>query len=648
MEGLILFLILFPFFSAALFAIVKNNTARKYITYVSAAGIICAAVTFAALFFAGGKDSVSFFSSNGAVSEYASYIMLAVEVFLVALICVLSFKYRKYYCAVLSVAQTGLSFWYEFSGAEPELLISNVFVDRLSVIMLLIVAVVGSLITVYACGYMKDYCHRHPDVQDRRPFFFSMMYVFLGAMCGLVLSNSLTWLYFFWEITSVVSFLLISYTKTGEAVRNAFRALWMNLFGGLAMAVGIVIFGQYFGVTDLQSVIAFASGSAQLIIIPVALLALAALTKSAQLPFSGWLLGAMVAPTPSSALLHSATMVKAGVYLLIRLAPVMQGQITGNMVAYIGGFTFLAASMFAITVSDGKKVLAYSTVSNLGLIAMCAGVGTKETVWAGVFLIIFHAVSKSLCFQTVGSIENATGSREIESMRGLIKRYPALGLTLCVGMMCMYLAPFGMLISKWAALKSLIDSSSSILAIIICFGSATTLVYWTKWITTVISSTHHDRQPLKNKTSMNQFFSLVAHTLISVLLCFVFPFISKAVVNPYLTAVYGDASDVISSGNLFLMMMILALVIVVPTCCYLTTKHTKFKKVDRYIAGVNAGDQESFYDAFGEKREQSLSNWYMESIFGEKRLYKPCVIVSVLFIVYCAGVIATLSGITLF
>ncbi|MCD7722674.1 MAG: NADH-quinone oxidoreductase subunit L [Clostridiales bacterium] len=648
MEGLILFLILFPFFSAALFALIKNNTARKYITYISAALIISCAVIFAVLFFSGGKDSVSFFSSAGALSEYAKYIIVAAEVFLVALICVLSFKYKKYYCALLSVAQTALTFWYEFSGAEPELLVSNIYVDRLSVIMLLIVAVVGSLITIYACGYMKDYCRRHPDVADRRPFFFALMYVFLGAMCGLVLSNSLIWLYFFWEITSVVSFLLISYTKTPEAVKNSFRALWMNLFGGLSMAVGIVIFGQYFGVTDLQSVIAFAPGSSQLIIIPVALLALAALTKSAQLPFSSWLLGAMVAPTPSSALLHSATMVKAGVYLLIRLSPVMQGQITGNMVAYIGGFTFLAASMFAITVSDGKKVLAYSTVSNLGLIAMCAGIGTTETVWAGIFLIIFHAVSKSLCFQTVGSIENATGSREIESMRGLIKRYPWLALTLCVGMMCMYLAPFGMLISKWAALKSLIDSSSSILAIIICFGSATTLVYWTKWITTIISSTHHDRQPLKNKTSANQFFSLIVHTVISVALCFVFPFISKAVVNPYVTSVYGDSSDVISSGNLFLMMMILALVIIVPTCCYLTTKHTKFKKVDRYIAGVNAGDQESFYDSFGDKRSQVLSNWYMDNFFGEKHLYKPCVVVSVCFIVYCVGVIATLSGITLF
>ena len=130
------------------------------------------------------------------------------------------------------------------------------------------------------------------------------------------------------------------------------------------------------------------------VLIPVILLAFAAMTKSALLPFSKWLLGAMVAPTPTSALLHSATMVKAGVYLLIRLAPVMSETLVGNMVALVGGFTFLIASMLAITVSDGKKVLAYSTISNLGLIAACAGVGTTETVWAAVLLVMFHAVSK--------------------------------------------------------------------------------------------------------------------------------------------------------------------------------------------------------------------------------------------------------------
>lgn len=193
-----------------------------------------------------------------------------------------------------------------------------------------------------------------------------------------------------------MSFLLIGYTRTKEAVQNSFRALWMNLLGGLGFAAAIFWAGVRFGITDLQSLILC---DGKLVVAPVILLAFAALTKSAQLPFSRWLLGAMVAPTPSSALLHSATMVKAGVYLLIRLAPVMYGTYAGSMVSLVGGFTFLITSMLAITVSDGKAVLAYSTISNLGLIAACAGVGRQETVWAAVLLLIFHAVSKSLLFQ---------------------------------------------------------------------------------------------------------------------------------------------------------------------------------------------------------------------------------------------------------
>ena len=183
--------------------------------------------------------------------------------------------------------------------------------------------------------------------------------------------------------------------------------------------------------------------------LPLMCLALAGMTKSAQLPFSTWLLGAMVAPTPSSALLHSATMVKAGVYLLIRLSPALEGNMVGLIVSSIGGFTFIMASMMAIAQNDAKKVLAFSTISNLGLIVGCTGIGAEETVWAAVFLMIFHSASKSMLFQSVGAAENTLGSRDIEDMHGLIIRVPKLAYIMGIGIAGMYLAPFGMLISKW-------------------------------------------------------------------------------------------------------------------------------------------------------------------------------------------------------
>lgn len=625
MENLIIILIGLPFLSALLLSIFKNNTVRQIITYASSIALIGLAVSFSVIYFTSGKESLWYFTETKVVD----YGMIAVEAFLMALVTVLSFKYKKYYAALLSISQTVLIFWYELGGITPHQEIHKMYIDELTVIMVLIIAIVGTLITVYACGYMKDYHNHHKEFADRRRYFFSLLYVFLGAMFGLVLSNSLIWMYFFWEITSVISFLLIGYTKTPEAIRNCFRALWMNLLGGCSFAAGIVWFGIKFGITDIQSLIMC---DGKIIIAPVILLAFAALTKSAQLPFSKWLLGAMVAPTPSSALLHSATMVKAGVYLLLRLSPVLRDTNAGSMVSLIGGFTFLITSMFAITVSDGKKVLAYSTISNLGLITACAGVGYEETVWAGIFLLIFHAVSKSLLFQTVGAIENTTGSRDIETMHGLSRRYPYLAWTLVIGIAGMFLAPFGMLISKWAALKAFIDSNSVILLIFVCFGSATTLFYWTKWIATVLASKNNDvKSP--NKTSANQWVSILVHSALMILLCFLFPLISKQVIIPYINNVFNDASQVISNDNIIIMMIMLIAFFVVPAAAWISARHTKYRKVDRYINGVNAGDQMNYIDSMGDKKRFFLANWYLTDIFGEKKLWEPSVIVSILIVI---------------
>ena len=302
------------------------------------------------------------------------------------------------------------------------------------------------------------------------------------------------------------------------------------------------------------------------------------------------------------------------------------------MVSLVGGFTFLIMSMLAITVSDGKKVLAYSTISNLGLITACAGVGAKETVWAGVFLLIFHAVSKSLLFQTVGAIENATGSRDIETMHGLVRRHPYLAWTLVIGIAGMFLAPFGMLISKWAALKAFIDCGSVVLVMFVCFGSATTLFYWTKWIATVLASKTNDVK-FKNTTSANQWISILIHSVIMVLLCFAFPMISQEVIIPYIQTVFNSAEPVISSDNIIIMMIMLVAVFAVPGASWIMARNTRYQKAPRYINGVNAGDQMNYIDSMGEKRRFFLANWYMEDIFGEKKIWTPSIVISIIIIV---------------
>lgn len=639
MESMITFMIGFPFLSALALAIFKNNTVRKIITYLSSAVLIMNAVVFALTYFTNYNNEIVEHANairlSEGIMEFSEYGIIGVECFLVVLITVLSLKYKKYYAALLSIAQTAFIFWYEFSGTMPSATGDYLYVDQLTVIMVLIIAIVGTLITVYACGYMSDYHHHHTEIKDRRNYFFALMYVFIGAMFGLVLSNNIIWIYFFWEITSVCSFLLIGYTKTKEAIHNCFKALWMNLLGGCGFAVGIVWIGVKTGISDIQTLMATGNGAE--LVIPVICLAFAALTKSAQLPFSKWLLGAMVAPTPSSALLHSATMVKAGVYLLIRLAPLMSGQISGYMVGLVGGLTFLAMSMLAITASDGKRVLAYSTLSNLGLITACAGIGTHETIWAAVFLVIFHAVSKALLFQTVGSIEHQTGSREIETMHGLVRRYPALTWMLVIGIFGMFLAPFGMLISKWAALKAFVDTGlhsggnvilsiiSTILVLCICFGSATTLLYWAKWLATVLASNPADRKH-KNTLSNNQWVSLIAHSVMMIAIVFLFPLISSKIVVPYV----GTGAQAISRENIYFTIIMIVFIFVIPTLTYfLIARNRPFPKADRYFNGAGCGDQVGFVDSFGHEKKEFLTNWYMEDIFGEDKMYKPSVYTSI-------------------
>ena len=406
--------------------------------------------------------------------------MQFVEIGMSIFIIYVGVRAKRPLIVALALAQACLMVWFELTQGEHLEAAQNLFVDKLAVIMALINGIVGGGICIYALGYMREYHEvAHREVRDRRPFFFALLFIFMGAMFGLIFANNLVWLFLFWEITTLCSFLLIGYTQTDEAKRNALRALVMNLAGGLAFAVAIVWLHRKTGGIELQAMIN--SPDKALVLLPAALLCFAGITKSAQLPFSSWLLGAMVAPTPVSALLHSSTMVKAGVYLVLRMAPVVTGTKVGMMVALVGAVTFVVGSLAAITTSEAKRVLAWSTVANLGLIVLCGGIGTYQAVWAGILLIIFHAVAKCLLFLCVGVVEHKLHSRNIEDMSGLVVRMPRVAIMMQIGMAGMFLAPFGMLISKWAVLKAVVDAYPS-LTVFIAFGSAATLFFWVKWM----------------------------------------------------------------------------------------------------------------------------------------------------------------------
>lgn len=607
----ILFMMVVPFIAALILLVVRNDKARGIIAEVAAAIIILSSI-WVAYSHLGEPQTFEFHS------ETISTLMFVAEVILGLTIIYLGIKHKKYAASILGLVQLCMSIYFEFALKEGIEVERSMYIDDLSVIMVLIVGIIGSLICVYAVGYMRDFQAHHEGEKDRRPWFFFLLFTFLSAMFGIVLSNDLVWMFFFWEITTLCSFALIGYTKTEEAVNNSFRQLILNLIGGIAFLAALMVLANQYGFLDMETLLASDSG-AQWILVAVMLLCLAGIVKSAQMPFHTWLLGAMVAPTPTSALLHSSTMVKAGVFMVLKLSPLLYGDIGGYMVMTVGGLTFLLASMAAISQSNAKRVLAYSTIANLGLIVACAGVGTPEAVWAGIMLMIFHAVTKSMMFLCVGTAEHHIGSRDIEDMDGLFVRMPKLAMIMMIGIAGMFLAPFGMLISKWAALTSFVDSGYIVLIACIVFGSAVTSFYWTKWLGK-LACTIATKEPCEETVRKQEWFVLGCLAVLTIGLCLLFPVMSSEAIVPWLETVFdvgtGSLVPLLESNNMCIVILMVIVLILLPLPFF---GKTKKKVVPIYMSGVGLSDS-SYVGSMGATVDVSLKNWYMDGWFGEKRI----------------------------
>src|SRR5471030_151793 len=279
---------------------------------------------------------------------------------------------------------------------------------------------IGTLVSLYARYYMS------PD--DPVPRFFAFFLAFMGAMLGLVISGNLIQIVFFWELTSLFSFLLIGYWHhRADARRGAYMALMVTGAGGLCLLAGVMLLGHIVGSYDLDQVLAAGDQIRAHSLYPVmlALVLIGALSKSAQFPFHFWLPHAMAAPTPVSAYLHSATMVKAGVFLLARLWPSLSGSEEWFwIVGGAGAITLLLGAYCAMFQNDLKGLLAYSTISHLGLITLLLGLISPLAAVAAVFHILNHATFKASLFMAAGIIDHESGTRDIRKLSGLIKLIP--------------------------------------------------------------------------------------------------------------------------------------------------------------------------------------------------------------------------------
>ncbi|MFL0410178.1 Na+/H+ antiporter subunit A [Microbacterium paludicola] len=355
--------------------------------------------------------------------------------------------------------------------------------DTLGWVMALVVSGVGALVMIYCRWYFRG-------KTEGLGRFSSVLLAFAGAMYGLVLTDDIVMLVMFWEMTSILSYLLIGhYHLRAGSRRAALQALLVTTLGGLVMLIGVVILAATADTTSLSTILALAP-SGPLVNVALVLLLVGALSKSAIFPFHFWLPGAMAAPTPVSAYLHAAAMVKAGIYLLARFAPVYADADPWRpVIITLGVFTMLLGGVQALRESDLKRILAFGTVSQLGFISVVIGYGTRDAALAGLALLLAHALFKSTLFLVVGVIDRQLNTRDIDELSGVGRQAPVVAVISAVAVASMAgLPPTLGFVAKEGALTALLDASGAgdgwaLAALIgIVAGSMLTVAYGARFL----------------------------------------------------------------------------------------------------------------------------------------------------------------------
>lgn len=563
---------------------------------------------------------VSIFGPSTALSlgGTSAPLALVLEMTLVALVLLLARRSDSLLLYAGAAAHALILAVTVFSGAGGAE--SDFVLDPLAKILTGIVSILGSLIVLYAIGYMQTHeRHQAATASGSRIFLFLLLF-FLGCMNGLFLSDSFVWLGVFWEATTLCSYFLIRYEGSDKSIRNATLALVINVFGGCALALGALI-AEHGGASSLSEL------SALHLLAPLPLLCIAAFAKAAQFPFQRWLLGAMVAPTPVSALLHSATMVKAGPYLALRILPAFTGhEAFLTVCALYGAVNFVAGAACAISQSDAKKVLAYSTISNLGLMFACAALDEPLAYAAALTILVFHSISKALLFLCTGTVEQAIGSRDIEDMSELLTVMPMTTTFSIISMVSMVLPPFGMLLSKWMAIES--AARNPLVLVFLVLGSALSVVFWVKWIGRIeLGRSNNAGGPERLSSWM---FATMLLLALAVLVGGIFSVpLHERVLDPIAAHVFAATADTRFSWTLLQQMgdfpqwIILSLTGAIFVAWIISVNALRGARPETpYLCGANAPEDGpcSFHGPAGSISQVFVTSLYLRSVFSEQRI----------------------------
>ncbi|MDO6655009.1 Na+/H+ antiporter subunit A [Anaerobacillus sp. 1_MG-2023] len=426
------------------------------------------------------------------------------------------------------------------------------YIDGLGLFFALLITGIGSLVVLYSIYYLSK--------AEKLGHFYVYLLLFMGAMLGVVLSDNLFVLYTFWELTSISSFLLIGYWYQREkSTSGALKSMMITVFGGLAMLGGFLLMADITGTASIREIIENGEMIVTSSLFPfiLVLVLLGAFTKSAQFPFHTWLPDAMEAPTPVSAFLHSATMVKAGIYLVARLSLIFAG--TDLFFLIVSGFGLLTlcwGSYMAVRQTDLKAILAYSTISQLGMIMAMLGFGTEVAILAAVFHILNHATFKGSLFMVAGIIDHETGTRDIRRLGGLFTFMPITATLAFFGTFSMAGFPLPFLngfLSKEMFFESslhfenastIVEAVSPYFPYLAVGGSIFTFVYSIMLFFRTFTGKQRDKLPKEpHEAPIGMLISPIILVLLVIVIAFVPNVFGHSLLSPMVDSIAGSAGE---------------------------------------------------------------------------------------------------------
>jgi ech hydrogenase subunit A len=470
MQTLILCLFIVPFIISGVLLVAPKILGR-IITIVSVIGLSIVSIYLYLNF----DNPIQF-----AVPHLINEIVAGADILLLLYFGFVAIKRKSILVGVMSVLQLGTLLY--ILTKLPSTENPQFFIDKLSLFMFLLINIISGVIAAFSLQYIdEEDCSSY-----RKKYFMATIFWFIGVMNMIVSADNMEYFFFLFELTTLASYLLISFRKDAISVKNAITALWMNQIGGLGILVAILYAVVFKHFTDIRFTEFIKSENVAIVgLLPFALLAIAALIKGAQMPFSKWLLGAMVAPTPVSALLHSSTMVKIAPFLILRLSPAIKGTPVATVIICLTAFVFLIAAIGALSQNNFKRILAHSTISLLGLMIMMAAIGTPVAIIAALILILFHGISKCMLFLNAGILERVFHMKESSDMEKLGEVGPFTALVVALGFMSLLLPPFGAFIGKWFSIETLGSGLAYhrlvyalVLLAIACGGALLSLLYF--------------------------------------------------------------------------------------------------------------------------------------------------------------------------